>query len=127
LNFNAFVFYAIHNSKDAVVGVVITNGISLNFGIEAFQLVTVCIEYDSSSLTDEYPIFDFATRYVFFFLKCSSTLCLKQNCSDSDFTPNSLVPLGLDVVNTEGQLCSTLDQVIGILSPLFHLFSECQP
>jgi tetrahydrodipicolinate N-succinyltransferase len=61
VNFNSFVFYAVKNSKSAVVGVVVGDGIVVNFGTEVIQTVSVCLQI-SDSLSSDYPVYDFASR-----------------------------------------------------------------
>lgn len=61
VNFNSFVFYAVKNSKGATVGVVVGDGIVVNFGSQSVQSVEICLQ---TSATSDYPVLDFAYRYL---------------------------------------------------------------
>jgi hypothetical protein len=63
VNFSSFVFYAVKNAKGAVVGIVVGDGIVVNFGSDFIQSVTICLQV-SASLSTDYPVLDFAFRYV---------------------------------------------------------------
>jgi hypothetical protein len=130
VNFNSFVFYAVKNGNGAVVGVVVGDGIVVNFGTqEIVQSVEICLQI-SGTLSSDYPVLDFAYRYVS--LCWFTSFCLFCNvvrpCSHSLFFPSSLdfffvsssnedftelTPLGLSVSNENGIFCSTVEQVSG--------------
>jgi hypothetical protein len=67
VNFNSFVFYAVKNSNGAVVGAVVGDGILVNFGSQVVQSVEICLQI-SGSLSDDYPVLDFAYRYHLVFI-----------------------------------------------------------
>jgi hypothetical protein len=76
LNFNSFVYFAVHNSKGADIGIVVTDGIVVSFGSDTVYSVSVCLIYDSSLLSNSYPILDFAERYE---KNSMSTLVTRSN------------------------------------------------
>ena len=118
VNFNSFVYYAVKNSKGAVVGQVVTDGIVVNFGSETIQSGTICLQISSStSLSDDYPVLDFAYRYAspfsFCFLFNICSILIFSIYSNADYS--SLTPIELDVTNEGGQLCANVQQVSGML------------
>jgi hypothetical protein len=62
VNFNSFLFYAVHNSMGADVGVIVSDGIQVDFENPAITSVTICLEYDPSLISSEYPVLDMAER-----------------------------------------------------------------
>jgi hypothetical protein len=63
VNFYSFLFYAVKNANGANVGIVIGDGTVINFGSQPLDSVTVCISFNTSALSEDYPTFDFAYRY----------------------------------------------------------------
>jgi hypothetical protein len=61
VNFNSFLYYALKNAKGADVGIVIGDGLVVNWGSETRD-VLMCIKYDTSAISSDYPIYDFAYR-----------------------------------------------------------------
>jgi hypothetical protein len=59
------VFYAVYNSKGAVVGVIVSDGIQVNFGTPAVDSVTICFKYDPDLFSSDYTVLDMAERYEF--------------------------------------------------------------
>jgi hypothetical protein len=62
VNFNSFLFYAVKNAEGADVGIVIGDGTVINFGSQPMDSVTVCLSFNTSTLSDAYQTFDFAYR-----------------------------------------------------------------
>jgi hypothetical protein len=109
VNFNSFLFYAVKNSKGANVGIVIGTGIVVNVGTAGATTVTVCADFDSSALSADYSVFDFATRYY----NDISFIFLANALQISDASYSSLTPLGLSVTREGNTLCTTLEELTG--------------
>jgi hypothetical protein len=107
VNFNSFEFYAVKNSNGAVVGAVVGDGIIVNFGSQVVQSVEICLQI-SGSLSNDYPVLDFAYRYQLFFILFVLNDVFVSN---EDYT--QLTPLGLIISDDNGIFCGTVEQVSG--------------
>jgi hypothetical protein len=64
VNFNSFLFYAVKNANGANIGVVVSDGIVVNFGTSPVQSVDICVTVnnDLQLPASGYPVMDFASR-----------------------------------------------------------------
>ncbi|KAN0003481.1 hypothetical protein ACTFIZ_009626 [Dictyostelium cf. discoideum] len=101
--------FAILNSKDAIIGTLLNDGIILKseFGFKNFL---ICMNFNITSLTNSksYPIYDFA-------IKLSNNNNNNNNNNNESISDNKLIPLNseskLKLINNINYYCSNIENI----------------